>query len=105
MRRRKEVEESKWRNTEAYKKAIPLSLPTWEERDLHAFREVIRRQLGYIASKAQLPDEDLKEAKRILADWMEAAPFLDLQHTLILIEHELARRNIASPDAPAPAMQ
>lgn len=92
MPRRKAVADISWQNTDVLSKAIPDTLPKWEEWWLHTLHESIRREFGYIESNAQVPEEDLEEAKRTLAGWRKTAPMLDLQHTLRLIDDELARR-------------
>ena len=91
MVERKRVGDSDWKN-DLLSKTILEILPNQEEWWLHAFREVIRRQLGYVESNVPITEEDLEYARRTLVEWMKVAPGLDVRHTLALIDHELARR-------------
>jgi hypothetical protein len=77
---------------------IPETLPKWEERWLHALRELIRREVGYIEGNAHVPEEDFEEAKRLLRLWKKKAPALDLGDVLKLIDRELARRRTGRHD-------
>ena len=90
MRRRRAAGDNGW--LELLSTAIPDTLSNWEEWWLHALRELIRRDLGFIEGNAQVPEEDFEEAKRTLAWWKKKAPDLNLRDTLTLIDRELARR-------------
>ncbi|MCX5735245.1 MAG: hypothetical protein NTW68_13090 [candidate division NC10 bacterium] len=96
MTERKRVGDSDWWKNDLLSKVILETLPNWEEWWLPAFREVIRRQLGYVESDVPISEEDLEYARRSLASWMKEAPGLDVRHTLTLIDHELARRRTDS---------
>jgi len=99
MRRRRAAGDIGWGNTDILSKIIhDEDLSKWEECWLHALRELIRRELGYIEGNAQVPEEDFEEAKRLLALWKKIAPALDLRDTLKLFDRELARRRTGPHD-------